>query len=205
MAKNKEMTMDEAQKEIKKLTLDASANKPSQEETEKAAKDFESKKIDFENRKFKVGADKDADEIYDFILDFLENHVFWTKNGWMGVLRMHEELTESKKTKKKNEAFSVGYQALEFMFFALSNPGGYGLASAKRVETVAEFYGNLIETTGKVLEDSRKELADIQFLGEQAAAMQQGFYIEREDGIVQPGPEGEGFEPPSIDELLRKV
>jgi hypothetical protein len=205
MAKNKEMTMDEAQKEIKKLTLDASANKPSQEETEKAAKDFESKKIDFENRKFKVGAAKDADEIYDFMLDFLENHVFWTKNGWMGVLRMHEELTESKKTKKKNEAFSVGYQALEFMFFALSNPGGYGLASAKRVETVAEFYGNLIETTGKVLEDSRKELADIQFLGEQAAAMQQGFYIEREDGIVQPGPEGEGFEPPSIDELLRKV
>ena len=41
-----------------------------------------------------------ADEIYNFVLDFMENHVYWTKNGWMGVLRLHEELTESKKNKK---------------------------------------------------------------------------------------------------------
>ena len=71
------------------------------------------------------------------------------------------------------------------MFYAITNPGGTGIASAKEVEKVADFYANVIEMTGKVLEKARVELKDVQWLGDKAAAMQQGFYLEKEDGTQE--------------------
>ena len=127
----------------------------------------------------------------------MENYVYWTKNGWMGVLKMHEELTENKKNKKKKDSFAVGYQALEFMFYALTNPGGTGLQSAKEIEKVAGIYATVMELSGKVLEEARLELKDIQWLGDKAAAMQQGFYLEKEDGA------GGEFAAPTADDLLK--
>ena len=195
----------EAQQKIAELNKDASINKPSDAEVEQAAKDFEQAKKDFEAKKFAIGTDKEADAIYDFIIDFMENHVYWTKNGWMGVLRMHEELTENKKNKKDGECFGIGYQALEFMFYAITNPGGVGLASAKAVENVADFYASVIEKTGEVLEKTREELKDVQWLGDKAAAMQQGFYLEKEDGTQEAHDAiNEAFAAPSADDLLKK-
>ena len=199
---NKEVevkSFEEAQEKIAELNKDSSLNKPSDKEVKQAAAKFEKAKSDFESKKFKIGTLKQADDIYDFILDFMENHVYWTKNGWMGVLKMHEELTANKKAKKPKEYFSVGYQALEFMFYAISNPGGTGLKSAKAVEKVAEFYGNVIEMTGKVLEKAREELKDIQWLGDKAASMAQGFYLEKEDGTKEAQ-----FASPSADDLLNQ-
>ncbi len=190
-----------AQKLIAELTKDGSiSNKPTDDEVKEYAKEFEKAKIGFEEKQFEIGETEKADEIYDFILDFMENHVYWTKNGWMGVLRLHEELTESKKNKKDGDRFVVGYQALEFLFYALSNPGGTGLAAAKQIEKVADIYAEVIEATGKVLEDARVELKDVQWLGDRAAAGQQGFYLEKEDGTQEA--HDEAFKSPSPDDIL---
>ena len=215
MAKKKEMAQPkeievkdiaEAQEKIAQLNLDASLNKPSPKEVEQAAKDFEQAKKDFEAKKFEIGEEEEAEAIYDFIIEFMEKHVYWTKNGWMGVLRMHEELTESKKNYKKGDRFGVGYQALEFMFYAITNPGGTGLASAKAVEKVADFYAHVIELAGKVLEITREELKDVQWLGDKAAAMTQGFYLEKEDGTKEAheaATKDAGFASPSADDLIK--
>jgi hypothetical protein len=198
-------SLEEAQKKIAELNLDASLNKPSPEEVEQAAIELNEAKKEFEARKFDIGTPKQSDEIYDFILNFMEKHVYWTKNGWMGVLRMHEELSENKKNKKDGESFAVGYQALEFMFYAITNPGGTGLDSAKAVEKVADLYASVIEMTGEVLEKTREELKDVQWLGDKAAAMQQGFYMEREDGTKEAHDEIEAnFAAPSANDLLNK-
>ena len=122
----------EAQEKLAEME-DASLNKPTESEINEATKDFNAKAAEFNSKKFKIGKPKQADEIFDFVINFMENHVYWTKNGWMGVLKMHEELSEAKKNKKKGEAFAVGYQALEFMFYALTNPGGTGIESARAV------------------------------------------------------------------------
>ena len=114
----------EAQAKLAELNKDNSINKPSEAEVNAATDEFNKLAASFNGKKFKIGTVKQADESFDFVLEFMEKHVYWTKNGWMGVLKMHEELTETKKNKKKNEAFRVGYQALEFLFYALTNPGG---------------------------------------------------------------------------------
>jgi len=207
MDKEIEVESIQAAKEIiSQLNKDASLNKPTPKEVEAAEKDFEQAKKDFEVKKFGIGTPEQAIEIYDFVINFMENFVYWTKNGWMGVLRMHEELKESKKNHKEGNCFQVGYQALEFLFYALTNPGGSGLKSAKAIEKVADIYAECIELTGKKLEESREELKDIHWLGDKAAAMAQGFYIEKEDGIAKPEEENNEpiFAAPSVKDLLKK-
>jgi hypothetical protein len=54
------------------------------------------------------------------LLSFIINRIFWTKNGWMGVIKLNEEIIETKKTLDSSKAFTLGYQALEFTFYALS-------------------------------------------------------------------------------------
>ena len=195
-------SLAEAQQKIAELNKDVSLNKPSKKEVEQAAIDFEQAKKDFEIKKFDIGTPEQANDIYDFVIDFMENFVYWTKNGWMGVLRMHEELMLAKKENKEGDCFKVGYQALEFLFYALTNPGGSGLESARAVEKVAELYAEVIELTGKQLEVSREELKDVQWLGDKAAAAVQGFYLEKEDGTQEA--HDALFAPPSVDDLLSK-
>jgi hypothetical protein len=189
-------------KDAEQILNDASVNKPTEDEVNAATKEFNKKAAAFNKKTFKIGNYKKADAIYDFVLDFLENHVYWTKNGWMGVLKMHEELTETRKNRKEKDAFSVGYQALEFLFYALTNPGGTGIESAKAIEKVADIYIETMELAGKKLEAARKELGDVQFLQEKVAAMQQGFYIEKEDGVE--AEEEPTFAAPTVDDLIKK-
>jgi len=200
------MSMEKAQEKIQEMQAEGKLNKPTEEEILESAKKLEQAKKDFGEKLFDIGTAEVADEIYDFMLTFLEKHVYWTKNGWMGVIRMYDELSEAKKNKKDGDTFGVGYQALEFMFYALTNPGGTGLESAREIEKVADFYADLIEMTGEKLEQSRKELKDIQFLGDKLLAMQQGFYLEREDGVasLEDSEPETAFASPSADDLLKK-
>jgi len=206
MAKEKEMevkTVDEAAEKIAELQKDGSINKPTEAEINEATTVFNEQAKQFNEKRFEIGTPEKANEYFDFVLEFMDKHVYWTKQGWMGVLRMVEELEQLKKDLKEGECFSVGYQALEFLFYALTNPGGNGLQSAKELEAIAETYGKVLEDSGKVLEAARKELKEIQFLQDQVTAMQQGFYLEREDGVLQEGEEPQ-FTAPSTDDLLKK-
>ncbi len=198
MAEIELKNIEEAQRKLAELRKDGSINKPSDKEVKNAAKEFKKAKDAFENKKFVIGTSEVAKEIYNFMLDFMEHHVFWTKNGWMGVIRMHAELFEMQKSKKE-EPFAIGYQALEFMLFALTNPGGFGLKSAQMIDKVQDFYIDLVEMVGKKVEETREELKSIQWLGDKAASMQQGFYLEKEPT------QGDGsFAPPTIEDLLKK-
>jgi len=194
--------IQEAQAKIAELNKDGSLNKPTEEEINAAVKEFNDKAAAYNVKVFPIGDVAKADEIYDFVLDFLENHVYWTKNGWMGVLKMHEELTETRKNRKEEDAFTVGYQALEFLFYALTNPGGTGLESARAIEKVSDIYIETMELAGTELEAARTELKDIQWLQDKVQAMQQGFYLEREDGVAPP--DEPTFASPTADDLLGK-
>jgi len=175
--------VEEAQHELAKLSLDASLNKPTEEETLAAEKEFGNAQEAFKIKTYAVGEVEDFDKISNFILDYLENYVYWTKNGWMGVLKLHEEVTETRKNHKEGEAFTLGYEALEFTFYALTNPGGSGMSSAKAIEKVADVYIKVMELGGIELEKARAEIKELQWLQDKWNAMLQGFYLEREDGI----------------------
>jgi len=204
-SKNKEIEVNsikEAQAKIAELNKDASLNKPSDEEVKAALEDFETSKGEFEIKSFKLGNPDIAMALYDFVIEFMDKYVQWTKNGWMGVIRMSEELKTNKKKHKDGESFNVTYHALEFLFYALSNPGGFGLKSAKALEKVSEMYINLYELSGKELEIARAELKNIQWLGDKAAAMSQGFYLEKEDGVEKEATDT--FAAPSANDLIGK-
>jgi hypothetical protein len=192
----------EAQEKIAELQKDSSVNKPTEDEINEAVKIFNEQAADFNSKLFEIGTPEKAEEIYDFMLEFLEKYVYWTKQGWMGVLRMDEELKIRKKERKEGDPFEVGYQALEFMFYMLTNPGGTGLKTAKAIDKVKELYGEILDSTGKKLEEARAQLKEIQFLQDKVTAMQQGFYLEREDGVAEE--EDQDFPSPTTEDLLNK-
>lgn len=179
------MTMEQALETISNMDK-SKLNKPSDEEIEHAAKKLSIAVEEFNQKTYGIGDPDKAKDIFKFFEEYINNFVFWTKNGWMGVIRLNEELIEQKKNHKKGEPVKLGYQALEFVNYMLNNPGGQGLKTAKAIEQIAELYVYVMETVSKNLEIARKELKDIQFLQDSYTAMSQGFYLEREDGVEKP-------------------
>ena len=168
--------------------LKANKNKPSDEEVAAAEKEYQTAAVEFNEKEYEIGKLEEAEDIYEFFTEYINNHVFWSKNGWMGVIKLNEELkTKYEAFKKDPTPFKLGYQALEFTLFMLSNPGGIGLNSALALEQMAELYMYVMEQASAKLEGARASLKDIQFMYDRWVAMQQGFYLEREDG-VEPDP-----------------
>jgi hypothetical protein len=174
-------SVEEAQQKLEELKASGEKiNKPTEEETKAAVQEFEDAKQAFNEKKYDIGTAEEADLVAYFLLDFLDKYVFWTKSGWMGVIKLQEEIKELQTYLRKGSPFTLGYQALEFTFFALSNPGGFGLASALDMEKIAENYAKVFDLCGKQLESAREAIKDIQWLQDKSLAMQQGFYLERE-------------------------
>jgi len=166
-----------------KETLKNNPNKPSEEEIEKAKKEFEEAYKNFFQKSWNIGDAKDAQEILEYIQHFVRNRIFWTKNGWMGVIKMMEELNDAEEFLKVNpkENLKMGYQAMEFIFYSFQNAGGIGLQSALDFEKEKEIFAKCFDAIGKSLSLAREELKKIQILQDKYSAMSQGFYLEIED------------------------
>ena len=162
--------------------IETNDNKPTDEEVEGAQKAFDEASVSFASKSWDIGETEDAQSNLDYINHFVMNRLFWTKTGWMGVLKMHEELEDAQKFLTANPTLNLklGYQALEFMFYSFQNPGGVGLQAAHDFEQENEIYAKVFDAMGPMIADARKELKDIQFLQDQYAAMAQGFYLEVE-------------------------
>jgi len=157
-------------------------NKPSEEEVEEAKKEFEEASKDFSVKSWNIGEAEDAAEMLSYLQHFVRARLFWTKNGWMGVIKMQEELDDAEKFLSANpkSQLKLGYQAIEFMFYSLQNPGGVGIQAALDFEQENAIYAKCFDAIGKQVLSARTELKNIQFLQDKYAAMVQGFYLEVE-------------------------
>ena len=166
---------------------DASTNKPSEEEIELAKKELDLTSEEFREKLYEIGKPDEFEKIYNFIHNFLEN-ALWLKEAWMGILKLDEEIDETfnkdfNKNDKKKVPFTFGFQALEFTHFMFSNSGGVGLKRAKEMKETLEEFNHIFELVSEQIENARKKGEEIQWLHDKWLAMQQGFYLEREDGI----------------------
>ena len=175
---------EEAIEAIKKIDPDNKLPKPTDEEKKVAYEEFAKAVSDFNNKAFEIGTPEKMREVADYLLSFNEKRVFWTKQGWMGVIKLNEEIRATR-DKAVGIPFTLGYQALEFTYFALTNVGGIGLTTALEMEKEALIYGEVTELVGAQLEAARNELKEIQFLQEKWAAYEQGFYYEREPVVSE--------------------
>jgi hypothetical protein len=155
-------------------------NKPSEEEVKAAGEEFENAAKSFPVKLWEIGEVENARSFCDYLTHYVRNRLFWTKNGWMGVVKLDEELRAAENLLNGKEPLKIGYQALEFIYYSLMNPGGVGLQSAQDFEAEGENYLPLMEAVSLSLERARKELKNIQFLQDKYTAMQQGFYLELE-------------------------
>jgi hypothetical protein len=176
----------ELNEKLNEITKDSSLNKPSEKEVEEARKEFEDAAKEWGESLYKIGEPKDALEIVEYLRHFLRNRFIWQKEAWMGVIKLTEELgaAEILFKGKKDKGLELGYQALEFIYYVLTNPGGIGLQSALDFESENKQYLKILEEVAKQLDNSRKRLKEIEFRQQKWGAMAQGFYLE-----IEPGPE----------------
>ena len=176
-----------------KEAVENAKNKPTDEEIENAKIEFETTSNNFIVKSYDIGESKEALEFLNYIKHYIRNRLFWTKNGWMGVVKMMEEVEDSEKFINMNPTspLKLGYQALEFLFYSLQNPGGVGFQTAKSFESENDLFVRIFEAVSKMVTEARAELKHIQFLQDKYAAMQQGFYLELEDSVEETAPEEE--------------
>lgn len=172
---NKKQLEEELSKAIKD-----NKNKPTEEEVKAAGEDFEKTAKAFPLKMWALGEPKDARLYCDYLNHYVRNRLFWTKNGWMGVVKLVEELEAASNLLNGKNSLELGYQALEFVYYSLMNPGGVGLQSALDFESEGEQFIPLMEAVGNKLNEARLDLKKIQFLQDKYTAMQQGFYLEVE-------------------------
>jgi hypothetical protein len=183
MAEFEVNSIDEAKDKIKELNQTEELKKPTPEEIKEAFETFSKAVADFNTKQFEIGTSENAVKFAGYLLEFIKHKIFWTKTGWMGVIKLQEEILDANAKMvitNPHKPFTLGYQALEFTFYALSNVGGIGIQTALDMEKEAKEYGEIIDLVGKQLENARAELKEVQFLQEKWAAYEQGFYYERE-------------------------
>lgn len=173
---------DELNDKLNELTKDASLNKPSEEEIEAAKLEYEEAAKAWNSTFYKIGEPEQAQEYCDYIKQFIKNRFLWQKEAWMGVIKLTDELEAAEKifNSKKDKSLELGYQALEFTYYALSNPGGVGLKAAKDFESEVETFAKVATEVENELQNARKNLKNVEFLQQKWGAMAQGFYLEEE-------------------------
>lgn len=159
-------------------------NKPTEEEIKAAGEEFEYASKIFPTKMWEIGDEKQGRAFCDYLKHYVRNRLFWTKNGWMGVVKLNEELQAAENLLNGKEPLKIGYQALEFVYYSLMNPGGVGLQAAEDFESESENYLPLMEAVSISLEKARNMIKEIQFLQDKYAAMQQGFYLELEPALL---------------------
>ena len=197
-----------AKKETTKLTVvkdeekldDVSAEnakKPTPEEIEQYKTEFQEALKIFTEERWAI-SDKGnfaANDVGLFIEDFMKRFAFWSKNGWMGMIKMAEVLRTAMLAANEETALELDYQALEFCAYMMSNPGGIGLDLAFEFEKIADKFSKIGVVIGEKLEDAREKLKNVQYLQERWAAAEQGFYLadlektapEKEDEPISAG------------------
>ena len=179
---------------IAELVKDPSLNinKPSDAEVAEAQKEFEKAAQNFTIKQYSISKPENAQEFTDYIRHFIENRFLWQKEAWMGTIKLSEELDAAEGLFKADntKGLQFGYQALEFVFYALSNPAGIGLAQAKGFEEENEMFIKVASACGEQLEGARAALKEIEFLQQKWGAMAQGFYLEVEPEEEEELPDG---------------
>lgn len=167
-------------------------NKPTPEEVAQFKQDFEDAMKKFHETRWEI-SDKGnyaANDVAFFISDFMKRFAFWSKNGWMGMIKMDEELKHAASLANEETGLTFDYQTLEFCAYMLSNPGGVGYELALEMEKIADKFSKIGIVIGEKVEDARKQLKDIQYLQEKWAAGEQGFYLSE----LEPKAEEENHE-----------
>jgi len=186
------MTEKEKEKTILTIVKDGEEqekeiNKPTPEETEQFKQDFEKGLEDFRESKWEVSEKGSfaANDVGLFLMDFMKKFAFWTKTGWMGLIKMEEELKKAMSTVTDDSGLMFDYQMLEFCAYMLSNPGNIGLDTAYEFEKIADKYAKIAAVMGQKVEEARNNLKHIQYLQEKWAAAEQGFFLSELESSVQ--------------------
>ena len=180
--------MSKKEKQTPKLTVvkdneqkgnDNALNKPTPEEVAQFKLEFENAMKEFSERRFEISepGQFNANDTAIFLLDYLKKYSLWSKTGWMGVIKMKEELDHAMKLDNEKTGLGLDYQALEFCGYMLANPGGVGYDAAIEFEKIADKYSLIMMAVGKRVEEARELLRNVQYLQERWAAGEQGFYL----------------------------
>jgi hypothetical protein len=174
-----EVVKNEKEKEIKR--------KPTEEERLQFKADFDAAMKEFAETRWQISDPGNfaANDVYFFLLDYMNKYASWEKTQWMGMLKMNEELKKFMAEVNDTTGLSMDYQALEFCGFMLYNPKGIGLEAAIEFEKIADKYSKIMIVVGQKIEDARNKLKAIQYLQDKWAAAEQGFYLAE----LEPKPE----------------
>jgi len=190
MAREKNTPLTVVKEEEPKQEL----NKPTPEEVQQYKEEFTAALKEFDEKKWELSeiGKFGANDVGLYLKDFMNKYAFWSKMEWMGMLKLEIEIDKAIALADDTTGFRLGYQALEYCAYMLSNPGGYGLKQAKEFEAQADKFSKIGIVVGTKVEEARVELKNLQYLQERWAAAEQGFYLSDLEPTKEEVPQVEG-------------
>jgi len=179
MAKEKKESKFKVVKDENKQPKENKEGKPTPEEVKQFKEEFEQAMKAFVEKRWSVSDPGSfaANDTALFLKDYLKNYALWSKTGWMGIIKMNEELDKAMKMDNEKTGLTFDYQTLEFCGYMLMNPAGIGFDNAVEFEKIADKYSKIMINVGKRIEEAREELKHIQYLQDKWSAGEQGFYL----------------------------
>jgi len=194
-----EVIADKIEKELSEARneLEVIANKPTDEDITIAKQIFDDSVVEFNSKIWEIGTVEEASSLGNFLLKFVNEDIVWIKNGFLGVVKLDEELRNTIKHRKDNEPLSLSYHALEFLAYSINNFSGVGLKQAKKLSKFDKEYNMIFAYVIAKQQEAHNMIKEVQFNQDVWAAALQGFKLEKEpvltdeekekwDGLVDP-------------------
>ena len=194
-----QVVKDEEVKEVKEKI----EGKPTPEEVEQYKIDFHTAMKEFAEARFVISEPGQfaANDVAMFLMDYLKKYAIWSKTGWMGIIKMNDELNKAMKMDNEATGLTLDYQSLEFCGYMLMNPGNIGYDSAVEFEKIADKYSQIMVKVGQKVEEAREKLKGVQYLQDKWAAGEQGFYLAELEKEAKEKQENEAKEKGKVIEM----
>lgn len=157
--------------------------KPTQEEKDAVVQDFVKANDDYAHMEFTIADAANSLRVAKFLKNWNEHDAVWEKDMWQGTIMFDAIIKDFIERREKDDtlAFVVNYGALSYLYIALGNVRGVGLAAALRQQKINEEYDKIFSVVADCVEDFKAKAKEVEKLQQIAQFYTNGYKVHFED------------------------
>ena len=152
---------------------------PTQEEKDAAVAEFVKVNEEYANMTFLIADAPNSLRVAKFLKNWNEKEVHWDKDLWKGVIMFDAIIKDFIERREKDETldFVINYGALSYLYIALGNVRGTGLAEAVKQQSINEEYDKIFGVVEDCVNDFKKKGDEVEKAKKTAQFYTAGFKV----------------------------
>jgi hypothetical protein len=154
-------------------------DKPSKEEIDAVIADFVKANDEYAHMEFVIADASNSLRVAKFLKTWNEKDAVWEKDMWQGTVMFDAIIKDFIDRRQKDETLSlvINYGALSYLYLAMSNVRGVGLAAAVHQKSINEEYDAIFSVVADCVEDFKAKGKEVEKLQNIAQFYTNGFRV----------------------------